>query len=58
MRSRRAMGNEGVGWAAWLAIALAGVVLVAAVGLTIYGGRVEPVSRHYEQVVPDDRLPH
>lgn len=52
------MGGEGPGWASWLGISLIVVLIVAAVGLTIYGGRVTPDSHHYEQAVPDDRLPH
>jgi hypothetical protein len=35
-----------------------GLVVVAAIGLTFYGSRVDPVPRHFEQVVPDERLPH
>ena len=58
MRSRRTMGNEGLGWASWLGISAVAALVVAAVGLTIYGGRIEPDSHHFEQVVPDDRLPH
>jgi hypothetical protein len=33
-------------------------LVVAALGLSIYGGRVEPATHHIEQVVPDDRFPH
>jgi len=36
------MGQDGMGWAAWLGIVLAGLVVVSAVGLSIYGGRVQP----------------
>lgn len=58
MRTRRTMGSEGFGWASWLGILAIAVLVVAALTLTIYGGRVEPVTHHYEQAVPDDRLPH
>ncbi|HEX4293927.1 MAG TPA: hypothetical protein VHZ29_07320 [Rhizomicrobium sp.] len=58
MRTRRNMGQDGMGWAAWLGIVVAGLVVVSAVGLSIYGGRVQPPSRHYEQVVPNDRFPN
>lgn len=58
MRTRRNLGQEGTGWAAWLAIAAAGLLVVGAVGLSIYGGKIRPVSRHYEQVVPDERISH
>ena len=54
----RTMGGEGMGWASWLGISAAMALIVAALGLTIYGGRVEPGTLHVEQVVPDDRLPH
>ena len=58
MRSRRTMGQEGMGWAAWLGIVAAGLLVAGAVGLGIYGGRVQPQNRHYEQVVPNDRFPN
>ncbi|HWA02000.1 MAG TPA: hypothetical protein VG819_00615 [Rhizomicrobium sp.] len=58
MRSKRTLSGEGSGWAAWFVAAIAGLIVAAAVGLAIYGGRVSPVTRHYEQAVPDDRLPH
>ena len=58
MRMRRTMGGEGMGWASWLGISAAVALIVAALGLTIYGGRVEPETKNDEQVVPDDRLPH
>lgn len=58
MRARRTMGQEGLGWAAWLAIVVAGVLVIGSVGLGIYGGNVEPAKRHYEQAVPDEKLPH
>ncbi len=47
-----------MGWAAWLAILAAAALLASAIGLSIYGGRVQPPLKHYEQVVPDDRLAH
>ena len=58
MRTKRTMGGEGSRWGVWLALAILVVVVLGGVALSIYGGRLEPVSRHYEQVVPDDRLPH
>jgi len=58
MRGRQKMGQDSLGWGAWLAIVVAGIVVVAAAGLGIYGGRVQPPSRHYEQVVPNDRFAH
>jgi hypothetical protein len=56
--SRRTMSNEGLGLAPMIGIVVAVLIVAGAIGLTIYGGSVQPASRHYEQVVPDDRLPH
>jgi hypothetical protein len=47
-----------MGWGSWLAIVAAGLVILTAVALAIYGGRVQPPVRHIEQVVPDDNFPH
>ncbi len=58
MRSGQTLGRDGVGWASWLAIIVAVLVVLGAVGLAIYGGRAEPPVRHIEQVVPDASLPH
>ena len=58
MRARRNLSQDGTGWTAWIAIAVAGLLLASAIGLGVYGGRVQPQMRHYEQVVPDDRLAH
>ncbi len=59
MRARRTnLGNEGIGWASWLGITAMLVCVLGAVGLAVYGGMIQPPVRHYEQVVPDDHLPH
>jgi hypothetical protein len=58
MRTRSTLGREGMGWASWLGIVFVGVVLVGGIGLTIYGGALEPPHRHYEQAVPNDRFPN
>lgn len=59
MRSRRTMsGSDGMGLMSMIGIAAAVLVVAGAVGFTVYGGSVQPTTRHYEQVVPDDRLPH
>jgi len=47
-----------MGLGSWLAIIVAALLIICAVGLAIYGGRTEPPVRHIEQVVPDDHLPH
>ena len=41
-----------------IGLVLAGLVAMAAIGFTIYGGSAQPTTRHIEQAVPDDRLPH
>jgi len=57
--SRRSMsGGDGMGLAPMIGIAVAVLIVAGAIGFTIYGGSVQPTTRHYEQVVPDDRLPH
>lgn len=58
MRSRRTMSNDGMGLTPLIGIAVAVLVVAGAIGFTIYGGSVQPTTRHYEQVVPDDHLPH
>ena len=59
MRSRRTMSSsDGMGLMPMIGTALAVLVVAGAIGFTIYGGSVQPTTRHYEQVVPDDRLPH
>jgi hypothetical protein len=52
------MGNDGMGLTPLIGIAVAVLIVAGAVGLTIYGGSAQPITRHFEQVVPDDRLPH
>jgi hypothetical protein len=46
-----------MGWGGWI-VTIAGVLLIlAAVGLTIFGGTVRPRQHQIEQVVPNDRFP-
>ncbi len=54
MRSRN---FESSGWGLRIGIAAGVLVLVAAVGLAIYGGRIQPQQHPVEQIVPNDRLP-
>jgi hypothetical protein len=43
---------------AWKVLAaLAVLVILAAFGLSGYGGRVEPEQQRIEQVIPDERFP-
>jgi hypothetical protein len=58
MRSRRTMSNDGLGLMPLIGIAVAVLIVASAVGLTVYGGSTEPATKHFEQAVPDDRLPH
>ena len=57
MSRRRMIGSGGLQWIAMSAIAAAVLVLLAAIGLVIYGGMIEPPHHHYEQVLSNDRLP-
>jgi hypothetical protein len=45
-----------MGWGVRIGIGVAVLVLVGAVGLSIYGGRVRPVQHTVEQTISDDRL--
>jgi hypothetical protein len=54
MRSRN---FESSGWGLRIAIGAGVLVLVFAVGMAIYGGRVQPKQQTIEQIVPNDRLP-
>ncbi|MEI9888357.1 MAG: hypothetical protein WDN08_18020 [Rhizomicrobium sp.] len=54
MRSRNI---ESTGWGLRIGIGVAVLVLLGAIGLAVYGGRVEPVTHPVEQIVPNDRLP-
>ncbi len=42
----------------WAGIVVLALVILVAAGLAIYGGTVDPPTRHYEQVVPNDSLAH
>lgn len=45
-----------MGWGSWVAAGVGILVVLGAIGLTVYGGRVTPVQHPVEQVVPNDRL--
>ena len=55
MRNRN---SDGMGWGSRIGIGVAVVVLVGAIGLTVYGGRVQPRTHPVEQIVPNDKLPN
>ena len=43
---------------AWkLLLALVGLVILAAIGLAVYGGQITPEQQRIEQVLPDERFP-
>jgi hypothetical protein len=50
--------SESGGWGLRIAIGAVVLVVLGAVGLAIYGGRVQPDTHKVEQIVPDDRFPH
>jgi hypothetical protein len=53
----RSSYNESSGWGLRIAIAIGVLVVLGAVGLAVYGSRVQPVSHPVEQTVPNDQLP-
>jgi hypothetical protein len=55
MRSRN---TESMGWGLRIGIGVAVFVLLGAIGLSVYGGRVQPRTHPVEQIVPNDRLPN
>lgn len=50
--------RDAMGWGSGIALGLGILVIVAAVGLAVYGGRVVPVQHPVEQIIPNDRLPN
>ena len=53
----RIRNSDGMGWGMRIGIGVAVLVLVSAIGLMIYGGRVQPRTHPVEQIIPNDRLP-
>jgi hypothetical protein len=47
-----------MGWGTWVAAAVGFILVLGAISLTVYGGRVAPVQHPVEQIVPNDRLPN
>ena len=54
----RTRNSESMGWGSGIAVGIGVLVLLAAIGLSIYGGRVAPVQHPVEQIIPNDRLPN
>ncbi|MGZ5931251.1 MAG: hypothetical protein ACXWLC_03850 [Rhizomicrobium sp.] len=54
----RTRNSEAMGWGSRIAAGVGVLVVVAAVALSVYGGRVQPVQHPVEQIVPNDRLPN
>jgi hypothetical protein len=54
----RTRNTETMSWGLRIAIGVGVLVLLGAVGLSIYGGRVHPLQHQVEQIVPNDRLPN
>lgn len=55
MRSRN---SESMGWGLRIGIGVGVLVLLGAIALSVYGGRVQPRTHPVEQIVPNDRLPN
>lgn len=53
----RTRNTDSMSWGVRIGIGVAVLVLLGAVGLSIYGGRVQPVQHQVEQTISDDRLP-
>ncbi len=54
----RSSYSESTGWGLRIAIGVVVLIVLGAVGLAIYGSRVQPGTHAVEQIVPDDRFPH
>jgi hypothetical protein len=53
----RSSFKEPSGWGLRIVIGLAVLVLLGAIGLAVYGGRVQPAQHPVELTVPNDQLP-
>ena len=47
-----------MGLGSWVALGIGVIVVVGAIGLSVYGGRIAPVQHPVEQIIPNDRLPN
>jgi hypothetical protein len=47
-----------MGWGMSVAVGVGIIVVLGAIGLTVYGGRVTPIQHPVEQIIPNDRLPN
>lgn len=54
----RTRNTETMGWGSWVAMVIGATIVVSAIGLTVYGGRVAPAQHPVEQIIPNDRLPN
>ena len=48
---------DSMSWSLRISIGVAVLLLVCAIGLSIYGGRVKPLQHPVQQTISDDRLP-
>ena len=46
-----------MGWGSRIGIGVVVLLLLSAIGLVIYGGRVQPHTHAIDQVISNDRLP-
>jgi hypothetical protein len=46
-----------MGWGRWVAIGLAALGILGAIGLALYGGSVHPQMHEIRQVLSNDRFP-
>jgi len=49
--------SENTSWGGWVAIGLAALGILGAIGLALYGGTVHPQVHEIRQVLSNDRFP-
>ncbi len=49
--------SDGMGWGGRIVIGIGALLILALVGLTIYGGTVHPRQHEIQQVLSNDRFP-